>query len=336
LNGAAPRAATARMTPSTTDYLGVILAAGKGSRIDPFHTHYPKPMLPIVNRPIIEHQLGQMRSLGIRRVVLVVGHLKEIIQDYFGDGERFGVEIRYVVQKQTLGIAHAVMQLEPVVNRPFLLFLGDIFYVPKKLEAMVELFESGGVSGVLAVKEEPDAGAIQKNFSVSLDDKHFVTKVVEKPRYLVNNLKGCGMYLFAPEIFDAIRQTPRTALRDEYELTTAIQILINDGYRLRAAEVVDWDYNITFAHDLLDCNARYLEQTGETNAVAPGARLHPGVRLQGAVIGAGVVVDPPIAIRNSVLLPGTHVTEAQDLEGCILSPEVKIRCAPPGSAPRDA
>jgi dTDP-glucose pyrophosphorylase len=311
------------------EFLGVILAAGKGSRIDPFNTHYPKPMLPIVNRPIIEHQIGQMRSLGISEVILVVSHLKEIIQEHFGDGSRFGVKIRYVEQRETLGIAHALMQLEPFVKNPFMLFLGDIFYVPKQLESMRTMFEAGGLSGVLAVKEEPDAAAIQKNFSVSLDGDGLITKVVEKPRYLVNNLKGCGMYLFAPEIFDAIRQTPRTALRDEYELTTAIQILIGDGYKLRAAEVVDWDYNITFAHDLLDCNARYLAQTGESNAVAANAQLHPGVRLEGAIVGENVLVDHPILIRNTVLLPGTHVTEAEDLEDCIVSHEAKIRCTPP-------
>jgi dTDP-glucose pyrophosphorylase len=305
----------------------VILAAGKGSRIDPFNTHYPKPMLPIVNRPIVEHQLEHMKGLGIRRVILVVSHLKEIIQRHFGDGSRFGVEIEYVEQRQTLGIAHAVMQLEPYVTSPFLLFLGDIFYVPKHLERMVSTFEAGGLSGVLAVKEEPDSAAIQKNFSVSLDGDGLVTKVVEKPRYLVNNLKGCGMYLFAPELFDAIRQTPRTAMRDEYELTTAIQILINDGYKLRAEEVVDWDYNITFAHDLLDCNARYLAQSGEANAVAESARLAEGVTLEGAIVGDNVLVDHPIVIRNTVLLPGTHVTESDDLVDCIVSHEVKVRCA---------
>lgn len=311
------------------EFLGVILAAGKGSRIDPFNTHYPKPMLPIVNRPILEHQVEQMRSLGIRRVIMVVSHLKEIIQSYFGDGSKLGVSIEYVEQRETLGIAHALMQLEPYVKSPFMLFLGDIFYVPKGLDRMVTTFRDGGLSGVIAVKEEPDPDAIQKNFSVSLDADGFLTKVVEKPRYLVNNLKGCGMYLFAPEIFDAIRQTPRTALRDEYELTTAIQILIGDGYKLRAVEVVDWDYNITFAHDLLDCNARYLAQTGEANAVADSARLAEGVRLEGAIVGDNVLVDHPILVKNTVLLPGTHVTEAEDLEDCIVSHEAKIRCKKP-------
>ena len=106
--------------------IGVILSAGKGSRIDPFNTHFPKPMLPILNRPIIEHQLDQMKAVGIREVIVVVGHLKEHIINHLGDGSRFGVAVRYVEQRSTLGIAHAVMQLEPHIDRHFLLYLGDI------------------------------------------------------------------------------------------------------------------------------------------------------------------------------------------------------------------
>ena len=311
-------------------YVGVILSAGKGSRIDPFNAHYPKPLLPIVNKPIIEHQIEQMKDLGIRDVIIVVGHLKELVQEHFGDGSRLGVSVRYVEQRQTLGIAHAVMQLEQHIESPFLLFLGDIFYVPKGLESMVGAFESGGVSAVLAVKREDDPTAIHKNFSVTVDDKLRVSKVVEKPRYLVNNLKGCGMYLFGPEIFDAIRQTPRTAMRDEYELTTSIQIFIDDGYWVKAAEVVDWDYNITLPWDLLDCNRKYLRQTGARNAVADSAVVHSGCVLDGAVIGERVTITSPIRITNSILLPDTRVEGRDDLEDCILSREIKIRCEPPG------
>ncbi|MEO6709007.1 MAG: sugar phosphate nucleotidyltransferase [Planctomycetota bacterium] len=307
-------------------HTGVILSAGKGSRIDPFNTRYPKPMLPIVNRPILEHQVEQMKSVGIREIVIVVGHLQELIREHFGDGSRFGVSIRYVEQKHALGIAHAAMQLERHVSGPFLLFLGDIFYVAKDLQAMVRTFESGGVNGVLAVKRESDPAAIQKNFAVTIDDHLNVSKVVEKPRYLVNNLKGCGMYMFGPEIFDALRQTPRTAMRDEYELTTAIQIFIDNSYRVKACEVVDWDYNITFPVDLLDCNARFLRHSGAKNAISPSARVHAGATLEGAVIGDDVVIDNPIRVINSILLPGTHIEGREDVIDSVVLKELRIHC----------
>lgn len=311
---------------SAADLIGVILSAGKGSRIDPFNARYPKPLLPIVNRPILEHQVEQMKSVGIREIVIVVGHLQELIREHFGDGSRFGVQIRYVEQKNALGIAHAAMQLERHISAPFLLFLGDIFYVAKDLQAMVRTFRAGGVSGVLAVKREDDPVAIQKNFAVTIDDHLNVSKVVEKPRYLVNNLKGCGMYMFGPEIFDALRQTPRTAMRDEYELTTAIQIFIDDSYRVKACEVVEWDYNITFPADLLDCNARFLRHTGQANAISPNARVHRDADLRGAVLGDDVVIEHPIRIHNSILLPGTHIVDREDIIDSVVSKEVRIHC----------
>lgn len=315
-------------SPSRSALTGVILSAGKGSRIDPFNARYPKPLLPIVNRPILEHQVEQMKSVGVSDIVMVVGHLQEMIRDHFGDGSAFGVKIRYVEQKHALGIAHAAMQLERHVAGPFLLFLGDIFYVAKDLAAMVRAFESGGVDGVLAVKREPDRAAIQKNFSVTIDDHLFVSKVVEKPRFLVNNLKGCGMYLFGPEIFDALRQTPRTAMRDEYELTTAIQIFIDSRYRVKACEVVDWDFNITYPIDLLECNTRFLRHKGLTNAIAESARVHPGAKLSSAVIGGDVVIEHPIRIERSILLPGTVIDGKDAIVDCVVSKDIRIHCPP--------
>lgn len=305
---------------------GVILSAGKGSRIDPFNARYPKPLLPIANRPILEHQVEQMKSVGIQDIVIVVGHLQEMIREHFGDGSKLGVRIRYVEQKQALGIAHAAMQLEKHLSGAFLLFLGDIFYVAKDLAAMVRAYGSGGVDGVLAVKREADPLAIQKNFSVTIDDHLNVSKVVEKPRYLVNNLKGCGMYVFGPEIFDALRQTPRTAMRDEYELTTAIQIFIDSRYRVKACEVVDWDCNITFPSDLLECNLRFLRHLGLANVVSPRARVHPGAVLDQVVVGDDAVVEHPIRIARSVILPGTLVSSQVPIEDSILSKDIRTHC----------
>jgi NDP-sugar pyrophosphorylase family protein len=311
-------------------YLAAILCAGKGTRIDPFSEHWAKPMLPIVNQPIVEHQLGYLRDLGLRDVVLVVGHRKEALQEHFGDGSRLGMRIRYVEQRQTLGIAHAVLQLDALIDRPFLLLLGDIFFVPRRLRSLLESYESGGVSAVLAVTRERDPGVIRKNFTVERDGEGRVVRVVEKPRRPLGDLKGCGVYLFGTEIFDALRRTPRTALRDEFELTSAIQILIEGGALVRAAEAIDWDFNVTVAADLLECNLEMLRRANAANAVSPTATVHPGARLSRAVIGAGALVRHPIEVSDSLVLPGARVEEEVDLVRTIVSREVRVRC---GGAP---
>ena len=81
-----------------------------------------------------------------------------------------------------------------------------------------------------------------------------VRRVIEKPRYVDSQLKGCGLYVFDPHIFDAIRRTPRTAMRDEYEITDSIQILINDGYVTHHHPIVERDLNLTKPADLLTIN----------------------------------------------------------------------------------
>ncbi|MEQ8762286.1 MAG: sugar phosphate nucleotidyltransferase [Planctomycetota bacterium] len=308
------------------EYCGVILSAGKGSRIDPFHTHYPKPLLPIGNVPIIGHQIEILKSLGIRKVYIVVGHLMDKILNAFGRGSEYGVEIEYVEQEKILGIAHAVGRLAPHIDVPFFLFLGDIFYVPERIERMKERFERGDVAGVLAVKQEPDPDAIRKNFTVSLEDDDRVTRVVEKPRRIENDLKGCGIYLFSPEVFDAIRKTPRTAMRDEYEITDSVQILIDSGAGVAACKVVAWDYNITFPQDVLTCNLRWLDHLGEAKMVDPTADLAEGTEIVHSVIGAGVRVKRPIRIEHTVILPGTVVDQPTNLDHAVMSHQTVIHC----------
>ena len=311
---------------SSKDFVGVILSAGMGKRIDPFNTHYPKPMLPICNRPILEYHIDQLKELGVTDIIIVVGHLKEMIIEAVRDGSHLGVRIRYVEQQQTLGIAHAVMQLEQYIHGPFFLFLGDIFYVPTNLREITARFEETKASGILAVKREDDPEAILKNFSVDVDEDGRVHRVVEKPRFPINNLKGCGIYLFGPEVFDAIRQTPRTAMRDEYEITNSIQILIDSGRPVFASEVIRWDFNITYPKDLLDCNRMWMEMNGFSSVISENATLHPDCTVEDSVIGEGVVVENGIRIIRSLVLPNTRITSLEDIQDSILSGRSRIRC----------
>lgn len=305
------------------DLLGVILAAGKGTRIAPFSTYYPKPILPILGKPLLQHQIDRLRDLGVRRIIVVIGHLGYEIVRALGDGSASGVEITYVDQGPTLGIAHALGKLEDLVDRPFLLFLGDIFFVHDDLSAMKRLLH-GDVRGVLAVKEETSPEAIRRNFVVIEDGRGYVTRVVEKPRHPRTRVKGCGLYLFDPVFFDAVRRTPRSAMRDEYEITDAIQIFIDDGYGVKAARVVRDDLNLSFPRDLLDINLLLLP--GGTNHLGDGVRVHPGARIEHSVLLAGAQVTSPVTLRDCLVFPGVTVESAHDLERRILTREHTIDC----------
>jgi glucose-1-phosphate thymidylyltransferase len=290
---------------SSSSYQGAILAAGHGSRMGPFGELFPKPVVPICNKPLVAYQLEHMRSLGIEDVLIVIGHLGERIQEVLGDGSDFGVKLQYVEQEERLGLAHAVGQLERHIDRPFMLMLGDIFFEVSDLGDMTRAFEKHQAGAVIAAKEETDPDAVRRNFSVVLDEGGAVRRVIEKPRHVPNLLKGCGLYLFDLTIFDAIRRTPRTALRDEYELTDSIQILIDLEQPVRAASVVEWDMNVTFIADLVHCCMHQLRKQGKPSCVGENCSLHEGVELVDSVVGDRVTISQPIRLERCVVLSDT-------------------------------
>jgi len=310
---------------SETKLTGAILAAGRGSRLMPISESYPKPLLPICNKPIVQYQLEYMKNVGIDEVFLVVGHLKDAFEKAFGSGEKLGLKLTFLEQESQLGIAHAVYKLERYLKTPFLLFLGDIFIVPKNLKDMVNLFFDRQAGAVLAVKYEEDASAIKRNFSVTLDDSGMVRRVIEKPRHVKNNLKGCGIYLFSLPFFDAIRRTPRTAMRDEYEITDSIQIFIDDGYPVFVAESVEDDINITFPEDLLVCNYLELKKRGLKNIIGEKSVLPDGCDVIDSVIGSNVQVSQNTKkIERCVIFNDSKPGNLVAIEQSLITPQYHL------------
>lgn len=307
-------------------YQGVILAAGRGTRMGPFSENYPKPVLPVGNRPLIQRHIETMRDLGIRDIVVLVGHKGFEVSKVLGDGHALGVNIRYVEQTSMLGIAHAVGRLEPHVHDPFLLLLGDIFFVPGDMQRMFRLLEEQGGGAVLGTKDEDNPEAICRNFSVVLSPDGFVTRVVEKPRHTSNRLKGVGVYLFDVTVFDAIRRTPRSAMRDEYEITDSIQVMIDDGYPVRACDSVLDDVNLTTPGDLLSCNLMLARSAPGGVLVGANTRVPSLDQVRSSVIGSNVVVRHSIAISNSLIFDDTDVNSTAGFENLILTPHGTIDC----------
>lgn len=323
--------------------VGVILAAGKGARMYPFSERSPKPILPILNRPLLSHQIDVMRDCGITEVHIVVGHRGYQVASLIGDGTQFGVRIHLIEQETTLGLAHAVGALETSVQLPFLLMLGDIyFHLKAPLQPILEQVLSGATNANLVSMYEPDAEMVRRNFIIDADSQGRVRRVIEKPRYVSSQLKGCGLYVFDQHIFDAIRRTPRTAMRDEYEITDSIQILIDDGYAVHHHPIVERDLNLTKPDDLLAINLIELERKGLDCLVGDHVSAPPGTRIERSVIGEGVVIRHPIRISNSVLMPNITVDTTHDLDAVVMDGEHSVYCPGlasstlPVSGPRDS
>ncbi len=292
----------------------------------PFSDRYPKPLLPVGNKPLIVHQIEIMKSIGIFEIFILIGHKGFEISLALGDGTQYGVKIRYVEQTETLGIAHAVGKMEAFVDRPFMLFLGDIYFVPNDLKQMVNLFLDQQQGAILAVKDEPDATAIRKNYTVQLNSEGLVKRVIEKPRHTTNRLKGVGLYLFDVTVFDAIRRTPRSAMRDEYEITDTIQVMIDDDLPVQIAKTIESDVNVSIPKDLLECNLIEAGYAPTSILIGQNVDIHPDAQLENCVIGSNVKIINPIALRNTVVFDNTLVSAKQDFDGFLLTPDFAFNC----------
>jgi dTDP-glucose pyrophosphorylase len=316
--------------------IGVILAAGKGSRMYPFGERMPKPLLPILNRPLIDHQLEAMAGAGIRRVIIVVGYYGFEIVRAVGDGGRWGVSITYVDQEETLGIAHALGCLESKIDRPFLLFLGDIFFHAKDLAPLINPIIEGKAHAALAAKQETDIMAVRRNFAIFKGPDGAVNRVMEKPRYAGTNLKGCGLYAFDMQIFDAVRRTPRTAARNEYEITDSIQLLIQDGLRVLAMDLIEYDINLTYPEDLLMANQAELKRRGIESWIGDNFTGPGKERIEGSVIGDNVTLDESVSVRDSIIFSEVKHNEDRDLERMIITPSQVFALERAGQRPQEA
>jgi len=206
-----------------------------------------------------------------------------------------------------------------------LLFLGDIFFVTDSLASMVTEMEQGKLQCVLATKVEEDIEKIKRNFSVILDKSGFVRRVIEKPQYPLNNLKGCGIYLFDLQIFDAIRRTPRTAMRDEYEITDSIQILIEDGGKVKSLSLIDLDMNLTYPQDLLELNLYEIKRRNCDNILGENVLMAPDASIKNCVIGNNVHIKEGVSLVNCVVFDGVVVERDKSFSQSIITQDRVIQ-----------
>lgn len=232
----------------------VILAAGRGTRLDPLTNSVPKVMLKVGHKSILEHTIDILREYGHTDIALVVGYKKESIIDYFGDGSGFGVTISYVIQENYKGgTADAVRcAREKITGDKFLLIYGDNMFEPDIIKRMVEMSER--FDGILCGKrvDKPELYGILET------DGDVVTKIVEKPKKPVSNLAMTGLFILPRKIFPAIDKT-KLSPRGEYELTDSIQRLINSGHIFGYVNVEDFWVDIGDREQLIETE-NYLKQ----------------------------------------------------------------------------
>lgn len=274
---------------------GVILAAGKGSRLYPVTHHIPKPILPLANRPTLHYAFDRLKEIGITDICVVVGENEAVMKDELRDGSEFGIKLSYVRQMEPKGLAHAVgFAKDFVAGDDFVLYLGDALY-SEGLQKHAQRFLETKCANLNIVKPVEDPS----RFGVANVEGERIVKLVEKPKQPESNLAMAGLYFFGPQIWSVLPDLQPSA-RGEYEITDAIQVLIDQGETVLAG-IYDGDW---FDTGTLDS---FLETTAY---ITQGANLIEG-DVEGRVgskviIGEGASVKCE-SIEDAVILPGATV-----------------------------
>jgi glucose-1-phosphate thymidylyltransferase len=331
---------------------GLILSGGAGTRLRPITHTSAKQLVPVANKPVLFYGIEALVDAGVKEIgIIIAPETGDEIREAAGDGSQFGAAITYIVQDKPAGLAHAVLTAEEFIGgSPFVMYLGDNL-LRDGLRGLVSAF----------IEHEPDALILltpvddPQSYGVAeLDDQDHIVRLIEKPKDPPSNLALVGVYLFSNLIFDAARSL-EPSWRDEYEITEAIQKLIDDGRSVRSEVVRGWWKDTGQLADMLEANRLVLEELvtsheGEIDEVSkvegrlvlgPGAKLERSVVRGPAVIGAGAHVEDAYIgpytsigdgvhvrrseVENSIVLSGSVVEDlGTRMEASLLGKEVKL------------
>lgn len=295
---------------------GVILAAGEGTRLRPLTYHMPKPIVPVLDRPMIEHIIRGAVSAGVDELGLVVGYKSEMIREEIGDGSAMGAQITYLEQTEYAGTGDALLLAEDYLDEePFFLSWGDIIVPPNNYTRIIQQYRTRECDGVLTVNwmQDPYEGA-----AVYTEGGH-VSRIIEKPPKGTSDthFNNAGIFVLPPEIFPALREVP-VSDRGELEATDAIMhIIAQEEASLLAHEIEGYRYDVARPSALLDLNADMLEllfddgvMVSEGAEVADGAEIQPPVYIAcGAQVGASQVGPNAVIGRDCLVGDGCTVQQ---------------------------
>ena len=329
---------------------GLILSGGKGTRLRPITHTSAKQLVPVANRPVLFYAIQAMADAGIDQVgIIIAPETGEEIRSVTGDGERFGVEITYIVQDEPAGLAHAVLTAEPfLADSPFVMYLGDNL-LQGGIGDLVGEFHAHAPDALILLTPVADP----ENYGVAELENGAVVRLVEKPAEPRTDLALVGVYMFTAAVHEAARAI-RPSPRGELEITDAIQHLVDSGLRVEPHIVKGWWKDTGRLEDMLAANRLVLDtidtrvegelidsQIDGRVIVEPGARLERSSVRGPAIIGAGAqltdcYVGPYTAVgdacvianaevEHSILLAGASVRDLDGrMESSLLGRNVRI------------
>jgi len=304
----------------------VILVGGEGTRLRPLTCNTPKAMVPVLNRPFLEHVIGYLKGHGIVDIILAAKPQFGRSQDYFGDGAEFGVRLTYSVEDFPRGTAGAVKKAEKFLDGPFVVFNGDVF-TRLDLTAMLSFHRQKKpmVTIALTPVEDPTIYGV-----VETDKESRVRRFTEKPGRdkVTTNMINAGLYIVEPDILGHIAADTLFSFEHDVfppllEKGQAIYGFPTEAYWI---DIGTPEKYRRLNRDLLLCDVKGVKFEGES-VVHPSARISPpAVIVAGCSIGKDAVVKGPVVIGPGCRIgPGATVDGAVLWQNCEIGRGAKLR-----------
>ena len=313
---------------------GIILHGGHGTRLRPLTHTGPKQLLPIANKPMSQYALEDLKKAGITDIAIIIGDVyPEKVKEYYGTGEKFGVNITYVYQDKPKGISHAISLCKDFVNKDkFVVYLGDNV-LRKDLVSYTEKFSSSNSDALILLCEVDDPS----RFGVAQLDGTKIKKITEKPKDSPSNLAVIGIYFLTPKIFEIIDNL-KPSQRGELEITDALQMLLSEG-TVDYDTVTGWWKDTGTPEDIIHANKLVLDSIGTENqflinhdskiqdciVIGKNTEISRDSLITGPVIiGKNCKIGPAVRIGSYVSIGDNCILKNCNIENSIIMSECKI------------
>lgn len=321
---------------------GVILHGGRGTRLAPLTNSCPKPLLPIANRPMSRYALEDLRESGITQIGLVVDSTQEEkVKDYYGNGEKFGVDITYIHQDKPKGISHAIRLCKDFIgDDKFVAYLGDNV-LRRGLSGYLDRFTGSDSAAMILLCEVDDP----QRYGIAEIDRSGsqITKIIEKPENSSSNMAVIGVYFLTPKIFDVIDRL-KPSKRGELEITDALDLLMTDN-KIEYDVITGWWKDTGTPDDIIDANRLILDSIGTKNqflidsdatirddiVLGSNTDLSKDSKVIGPVIigrnckiGSAVQIGPNVSIGDNCTLKHCSIDNSIVMNDCKIHAEIVI------------
>ncbi len=311
----------------------IIMAGGEGTRLRPLTCDCPKPMMRLMDRPVMEYALALLSRHGVAEAAATLGYLPERISDYFGDGARFGVSLRYYTERIPLGTAGGVKKARDFLDETFCVLSGDGVTDADLAEAL-SFHRARGAKATMVLKRVPNPVAYGL---VMTDADGRIVRFYEKPGWgeVVSDAVNTGIYILEPEVLDLVPEGPYDFGRELFPRMAkegGLFGFVTEGYW---CDIGDVEAYLTVCRDALDGKIELpgLEANIHPDAaihedaeiekpcfIGPGAVIGKGAKVGAhSVIGAGARVDEYASIKRGVLWREAQLLEGAEARGCVLA-----------------